>query len=1178
MTGSLLLPLDQFYFSSVSASFAFYDPPSSVVQNTSATCTDSSMVSLLIAAFQRQSTSSSTLNLMISCGSYTWQVFLCSGRVTLCLDCDWQCACPAAASIITTCLSDRSCFGNHASFVVITFSYKYLAVAPAAAIISVRTSRLSAYIAVNMTSAGRLYCYAAPYNTSLYSAYLVRQNGQYTLVTDGRTLTAITLQGLSPNTYYDVYIYSEALSGLGMSLAQVRATKRTVKTLCCAGFSFLTKFPLLVEYTPVTESEVDSNVFLFSLDTMPVRALLANVSLVAVSCAGSAVSSSSKASAFPSTFTFSKGSSLTASFVVHGTVGCYILTVYSTGEYQVNNASVPITIYSHSAPRDDPVITSATFSADGTMLYILFDSPTNYGSGIVPSSSTVFDCSLLLSFTGAEYASCRWNSNRLLVATLDGERSPVSVGDIVALVASVIHPAIRLSSTSQTVTVQPPPNPASPVVSLSTAKTIGPCENIQLDGTSSSGSGGRHWVQMVWSVTGSGPAGSNASAIASYLNTYCNTTSSVAIIPRRLFTVGGTLTFTLLLQNFLGLTSVGSKTVSIASTLSLPQVKITGPGQIFLYRKNSLSLFAQASVSPCANATSLELSYSWRAYLDSSLVPSLVSTSRNDRTFFLPAYSLTVLERYTVQVTVTSSSTGSFNSDTVLVFVGRAGVFAQIAGGSLRTVSSLGRLVLDASQSYDLDYSTDKLQYSWSCFIVSPLYGSSCGNIATKNTSMLILQENTLNPSTTYNFSVVVSSSDGYSDLTSVAVKVVGEAVPYVEINTTASVFNANERNSLNAIVNASSSFYATWSCLNCNFNLSTITRSPLTLSFTRGLVSSRLSFIPTTAMAGLSYALMLSVTYGSSPTSTAATASITLYINGPPYGGLLSVSPQKGVALSTLFYLNTYNWVDVVSDYPLQYSMSYYAGSASVTSLVMSKSTLTYVNSYLGPGTVVVGYAVTCVASAYDIYGATANSTAIVTVSPALSLSQLQKAAYQQLKTAAATLNTDLTSAVVNTIALSVNQVNCTDAPNCNSLNRTSCSTVAHTCGPCKEGYLGAVGAANSPCESSSFLRGDGGTCIRDDECVSSSCLSGTCTVAPKECPANCTGAQHGSCISLDWNGARIPFCSANSDFCQVKCVCRSGWFGSDCSMDEDAYSKSVELRAQMCVSYFEAMQIQVF
>ena len=124
----------------------------------------------------------------------------------------------------------------------------------------------------------------------------------------------------------------------------------------------------------------------------------------------------------------------------------------------------------------------------------------------------------------------------------------------------------------------------------------------------------------------------------------------------------------------------------------------------------------------------------------------------------------------------------------------------------------------------------------------------------------------------------------------------------------------------------------------------------------------------------------------------------------------------------------------------------------------------------------------------------------------------------------------------------------------------------------------VGALGAANSPCKPSMYLRDDGVTCVRDDECVSASCISGTCGVSPKECPSNCTGDQHGSCIYLDWNGARIRFCNASSEFCQAKWICRAGWFGSDCSMDNDAYSKSVELRERMCVSFFEAKQIQVY
>ena len=123
--------------------------------------------------------------------------------------------------------------------------------------------------------------------------------------------------------------------------------------------------------------------------------------------------------------------------------------------------------------------------------------------------------------------------------------------------------------------------------------------------------------------------------------------------------------------------------------------------------------------------------------------------------------------------------------------------------------------------------------------------------------------------------------------------------------------------------------------------------------------------------MAGLSYTLELSVSYGSSPTSTAATASITLNINGPPYGGLLSVTPPRSAALSILFFsFNTLNWVDVVSDFPLQYSIGYYAASSSAPYFVKSKSSLAYVNFYVGPAPAIVGYAVTCVASARYLRG----------------------------------------------------------------------------------------------------------------------------------------------------------------------------------------------------------------
>jgi len=169
------------------------------------------------------------------------------------------------------------------------------------------------------------------------------------------------------------------------------------------------------------------------------------------------------------------------------------------------------------------------------MLLIEFDSPTNYGLGVIPSPYSEFPCNQLLVFVvGAEYATCKWSSSRVLVAVIDGSRSTLTAGDTITLLSAVVRPGGLSAAAAITVVISPPANPSPPVVALSTAKTIGACDDIILDPTSSSGSGGRPWSKIKWIVTGSGATAAGAVAVSDLLNTRYNiTTTSVIEVPKR---------------------------------------------------------------------------------------------------------------------------------------------------------------------------------------------------------------------------------------------------------------------------------------------------------------------------------------------------------------------------------------------------------------------------------------------------------------------------------------------------------------------------------------------------------------------------------------------------------------------------------------------------------------------
>jgi hypothetical protein len=85
-------------------------------------------------------------------------------------------------------------------------------------------------------------------------------------------------------------------------------------------------------------------------------------------------------------------------------------------------------------------------------------------------------------------------------------------------------------------------------------------------------------------------------------------------------------------------------------------------------------------------------------------------------------------------------------------------------------------------------------------------------------------------------------------------------------------------------------------------------TQAPIPVAFPAG------TMIPPSSL--MVFRLSCDANYG-----RVATAEVDIYINNPPYGGTLSVSPSSGVALSSLFALEAPGWKDEsADDYPLQY------------------------------------------------------------------------------------------------------------------------------------------------------------------------------------------------------------------------------------------------------------------
>ena len=190
--------------------------------------------------------------------------------------------------------------------------------------------------------------------------------------------------------------------------------------------------------------------------------------------------------------------------------------------------------------------------------------------------------------------------------------------------------------------------------------------------------------------------------------------------------------------------------------------------------------------------------------------------------------------------------------------------------------------------------------------------------------------------------------------------------------------------------------------------------------------------------------------------------------INEAPKGGVFTISPTTGTTLSTSFYWNTYNWNDDPNDFPLDYTFYYYSESLNNKKIVKTASPVKYANVLMGQGAERIGYACYCFVTVLDLYGgATTMTTSTITVSPQADLASIQNDMTAILTQAYDFGDSTTVNQVLNAVTTSINAANCTNSPDCSTLNREPCTSITDTCGKCLTGYVGEVGSFNSLCTS---------------------------------------------------------------------------------------------------------------
>ena len=109
-------------------------------------------------------------------------------------------------------------------------------------------------------------------------------------------------------------------------------------------------------------------------------------------------------------------------------------------------------------------------------------------------------------------------------------------------------------------------------------------------------------------------------------------------------------------------------------------------------------------------------------------------------------------------------------------------------------------------------------------------------------------------------------------------------------------------------------------------------------------------------------------------------------------------------------------------------------------------------------------------------------------------------------------------------------------------------------------------VGASNIACQPiDSSFESVGSRCSQGSQCAYGICEAGLCIEPFKECPSQCSG--NGECTSVDVSGNLLPMgCKVSATSCSVKCVCKSGYGGLDCSLSTEALEEKSSVRASMC------------
>jgi hypothetical protein len=849
-----------------------------------------------------------------------------------------------------------------------------------------------------------------------------------------------------------------------------------------------------------------------------------------------------------------------------------------------------------------PNVSASYFSDDGTIVYIYFDSATNLAN----QGFGMFSCSAIVNFPAASTSQCVWESRTLLHLYSDID-NPLNVGDTINLIANVVKAKCSntaavcegwaYSSGTITYTITTAIDAVVPAPNIDAAALIGSCDQFVLDLSLAAGSGGRDWTSMDITVTS--PNNFDVTKLTEFFNsTYVQSPPTPGGID--LFELGGIYEIDVAVCNFLGKCSLSGEykhTVEY-EPVTRPIAYILGETQK-LKSKNRLVVKCVAYVEKCdgdlynsdfyiANAQSTaDLSYTWTIFKDGVEDTSLSAYAGVSSVpeLSLPPYSLVVDSVYLVSLTVTYAVTGLSTVDTIDIFIKTDDIRAIIGGGKEITLPLATTALLDGSISVDgnIDPTVATgvaagLSFEWTCFLSSPLDVDDCGVTMEVQASADILKitpvdslvKDYTNSTSTITLTVFDDSGRRPST-TTITVTILPGGAPVITLSAEATKILPSSKLKLFSTVQLNSSAELTWSVDSpaVSLDLSEVSLTPVTRTATKGTYQFNLVIMESSLP--IRGVLTFSLQAGSS------SASIDIAMISPPLPGRMIVLPDGGLEMSTTFDVGTSLWTDL--ELPITYSFGYVTNEGTFLSM-QSRSEDTYALMTLPAGTEDAMFEKTVFVRAFNPLEASESLSKVIIVRrQEVTAAEFTSIVSEQLNNAEGETDSNVVKQIVNVAASSMNNVNCSLAPNCSLIHRGPCFKAAHTCGECLASHVGEEGHDNTACYDTTNSSIQNSTimesCLIDSDCALFQECNTTiekCYYPPKTCKFDCNGL--GDCIFKNIkSGAVLDECVRGETTCVARCSCSEGFAGETCEHSQAELDAKLQAREDMAVALSNAV-----